>query len=69
LPLIACNTHIVAVERPPLKNFLIYGPYKRGEGKKQRQQADPKLMGWEPGTKLKDGLTKTYDWIKKEMAG
>jgi nucleoside-diphosphate-sugar epimerase len=28
-----------------------------------------KLMGWEPGTKLKDGLTKTYDWIKKEMAG
>jgi len=28
-----------------------------------------KLMGWEPGTRLKDGLTKTYDWIKKEMGG
>ena len=24
-------------------------------------------MGWEPGTRLKDRLTKTNDWIKKEV--
>ena len=28
-----------------------------------------KLMGWEPGTKLKDGLSQTYAWIKGEMGG
>jgi nucleoside-diphosphate-sugar epimerase len=26
-----------------------------------------KLMGWEPNTRLKDGLSKTYAWIKGEM--
>jgi len=26
-----------------------------------------KLMGWEPSTKLKDGLAKTYKWIEGEM--
>jgi nucleoside-diphosphate-sugar epimerase len=26
-----------------------------------------KLMGWEPDTRLKDGLSKTYQWIKGEM--
>lgn len=25
------------------------------------------LLGWEPSIKLKDGLKKTYDWIKEEM--
>jgi nucleoside-diphosphate-sugar epimerase len=27
-----------------------------------------KLMGWEPNIRLSDGLAKTYDWIKKDMA-
>ena len=26
-----------------------------------------KLMSWEPNTRLKDGLSKTYAWIKGEM--
>jgi len=26
-----------------------------------------KRMGWEPNTRLKDGLAKTYAWIKGEM--
>jgi nucleoside-diphosphate-sugar epimerase len=26
-----------------------------------------KLMSWEPDTKLKDGLKKTYDWILGEL--
>ncbi|NBT90897.1 MAG: NAD-dependent dehydratase, partial [Verrucomicrobia bacterium] len=26
-----------------------------------------KLMGWEPSTRLKEGLAKTYAWIKGEM--
>jgi nucleoside-diphosphate-sugar epimerase len=24
-------------------------------------------MGWEPSTKLRDGLAKTYKWIEGEM--
>lgn len=27
-----------------------------------------KLMNWEPNIRLKDGLLKTYDWIKQEMS-
>jgi GDP-D-mannose 3',5'-epimerase len=26
-----------------------------------------KLLGWEPSTSLKDGLTKTFEWIKSDM--
>jgi nucleoside-diphosphate-sugar epimerase len=28
-----------------------------------------KLMGWEPSTKLRDGMEKTYRWIYDQMAG
>jgi GDP-D-mannose 3', 5'-epimerase len=28
-----------------------------------------KLMGWEPDTKLRDGMEKTYRWIYDQMAG
>jgi GDP-D-mannose 3', 5'-epimerase len=28
-----------------------------------------KLMGWEPDTKLRDGMEKTYRWIHDQMAG
>jgi GDP-D-mannose 3',5'-epimerase len=28
-----------------------------------------KVFGWEPDTKLRDGLEKTYGWIHEQMAG
>jgi nucleoside-diphosphate-sugar epimerase len=28
-----------------------------------------KLMGWEPDTKLRDGMERTYRWIHDQMAG
>ena len=42
-------------------------PEKGGRGKSSDNTLIQKLMGWELGTKLKDGLSKTYDWIKGEM--
>jgi nucleoside-diphosphate-sugar epimerase len=28
-----------------------------------------KVFGWEPSTKLRDGLERTYQWIYSQMAG
>jgi nucleoside-diphosphate-sugar epimerase len=50
-----------------LKRKYNLGAPKGVRGRSSDNKLIQKLMGWEPGTKLKDGLAKTYDWIKKEM--
>ena len=52
-----------------LKRKYNLGAPKGVRGRSSDNKLIQKLMGWEPGTRLKDGLTKTYDWIKKEMGG
>ena len=51
-----------------LKRKYNLGAPKGVRGRSSDNTLIQKLMGWEPGTKLKDGLAKTYDWIKGEMA-
>ena len=36
---------------------------QRREWPQQRQHADQKVFGWEPSTRLRDGLERTYRWI------
>jgi len=50
-----------------LKRKYNLGAPKGVRGRSSDNTLIKKLMGWEPGTKLKDGLEKTYAWIKKEM--
>jgi len=50
-----------------LKRKYNLGAPKGVRGRSSDNTLIQKLMGWEPGTKLKDGLAKTYDWIKGEM--
>jgi nucleoside-diphosphate-sugar epimerase len=52
-----------------LKRKHNLGAPKGVRGRSSDNALIKKLMGWEPGTKLKDGLSKTYAWIKGEMGG
>ena len=50
-----------------LKRKYNLGAPKGVRGRSSGNTLIQKLMGWEPGTKLKDGLAKTYEWIRGEM--
>ena len=50
-----------------LKRKYNLGAPKGVRGRSSDNALIQKLMGWEPDTRLKDGLSKTYHWIKKEM--
>ena len=50
-----------------LKRKYNLGAPKGVRGRSSDNTLIQKLMGREPGTKLKDGLSKTYEWIKGEM--
>ena len=50
-----------------LKRKYNLGAPKGVRGRSSDNTLIQKLMGWEPGTKLKDGLSKTYEWIEGEM--
>jgi len=50
-----------------LKRKYNLGAPKGVRGRSSDNALIQKLMGWEPDTKLRDGLAKTYDWIRREM--
>jgi nucleoside-diphosphate-sugar epimerase len=50
-----------------LKRKYNLGAPKGVRGRSSDNALIQKLMGWEPNTKLKDGLKKTYEWIRGEM--
>jgi nucleoside-diphosphate-sugar epimerase len=50
-----------------LKRKYNLGAPKGVRGRSSDNTLIKKLMGWEPDTKLKDGLKKTYDWICGEL--
>ncbi|NDC79702.1 MAG: NAD-dependent epimerase/dehydratase family protein [Verrucomicrobia bacterium] len=50
-----------------LKRKYNLGAPKGVRGRSSDNSLIQKLMGWEPDTRLKDGLAKTYAWIQKEM--
>jgi nucleoside-diphosphate-sugar epimerase len=50
-----------------MKRKYNLGAPKGVRGRSSDNALIQKLMGWDPDTKLKDGLKKTYDWIRKEM--
>ena len=50
-----------------LKRKYNLGAPKGVRGRSSDNALIQKLMGWEPDTKLKDGLTKTYQWIQGDM--
>lgn len=50
-----------------LKRKYNLGAPKGVRGRSSDNTLIKKLMGWEPDTKLKDGLKKTYDWIRGEL--
>ena len=50
-----------------LKRKYNLGAPKGVRGRSSDNALIQKLMGWEPDTRLRDGLSKTYHWIKKEM--
>jgi len=50
-----------------LKRKYNLGAPKGVRGRSSDNTLIQKLMGWEPNTKLKDGLAKTYRWISQEM--
>jgi nucleoside-diphosphate-sugar epimerase len=52
-----------------LKRKYNLGAPKGVRGRSSDNALIQKLMGWEPNTRLKDGLSKTYAWIKGEMGG
>jgi nucleoside-diphosphate-sugar epimerase len=52
-----------------LKRKYNLGAPKGVRGRSSDNALIKKLMGWEPNTKLKDGLSKTYAWIRGEMGG
>jgi nucleoside-diphosphate-sugar epimerase len=51
-----------------LKRKYNLGAPKGVRGRSSDNTLIKKLMGWEPDTKLRDGLTKTYGWILNEIA-
>jgi nucleoside-diphosphate-sugar epimerase len=51
-----------------LKRKYNLGAPKGVRGRSSDNTLIQKLMGWEPETKLKDGLGKTYKWILQQMA-
>jgi nucleoside-diphosphate-sugar epimerase len=50
-----------------LKRKYNLGAPKGVRGRSSDNTLIKKLMGWEPDTRLKDGLSKTFHWIKGEM--
>jgi nucleoside-diphosphate-sugar epimerase len=50
-----------------LKRKYNLGAPKGVRGRSSDNALIKKLMGWEPDTKLKDGLKKTYEWIREEI--
>jgi nucleoside-diphosphate-sugar epimerase len=50
-----------------LKRKYNLGAPKGVRGRSSDNTLIQKLMGWEPNTKLKDGLKKTYEWIRGEI--
>jgi nucleoside-diphosphate-sugar epimerase len=49
-----------------LKRKYNLGAPKGVRGRSSDNALIQKLIGWEPATKLRDGLRKTYEWIAKE---
>lgn len=53
------------------KNLVKRHDTSKPQGVRGRNSDNSKLRevpGWEPSVTLGDGLTKTYDWIKEELA-
>jgi nucleoside-diphosphate-sugar epimerase len=50
------------------RNYNLSAP-KGVNGRNSDNTLIHKLLGWEPDTKLRDGMEKTYRWIYDQMAG
>ena len=50
-----------------LKRKYDLGAPKGVRGRNSENTLIKKYLGWEPSISLKDGLTKTYYWIKEQM--
>ena len=52
-----------------LKRSYNLGAPKGVNGRNSDNTLINKYLGWEPGTRLRDGLAKTYAWIQDQMVG
>ena len=50
------------------RNYNLSAP-KGVNGRNSDNTLIKKLLGWEPDTRLRDGMEKTYGWIYDQMAG
>ena len=48
------------------RNYILDAP-KGVNGRNSDNTLIREVTGWEPSTRLKDGMTKTFDWIRSEM--
>ena len=49
------------------RRYLLNAP-KGVRGRNSDNTIIKKIYNWEPQISLRDGLTKTYDWVYKELA-
>ncbi len=60
---------VEAIAGVKLERRYNLGAPKGVNGRNSDNALIKKIFGWEPGTKLRDGMEKTYRWIHDEMRG